>query len=233
MIAAAIETDLFARNPPQIAPTPPMTTSTVETMPAPVATSTPVVSTPAVSGRLSVLTNGTLNSGDVVTLLATVTRGFADRITISFGTSTRTSVCTQSPCRAEFVMPNIQATTTANFQAVFQIVEGNAISSNTSTAQATVVPNQITTSILLTVPSQSIYGGSRTIRAEADPSLNVRSLRIMMDDVLLYDCTGSQRCEYTEQESARGGTVHSVYVVATDGEYRRLSSNTVTIPVVQ
>lgn len=238
MTAANIEADLFTRNPPQITPAPVSTTSTPSTNPAP--TSTPSVppiapntSTLPVAGRLTVLTNGNVSSGDIVTLLASVTRGFADRIIISFGTSSRTSICNQSPCRAEFAMPNVQATTTASFQAVFQIGEGANIVSNTSTAETFVVPNQITTGIQLHVPTQSIYGSSRTIRVEADPSLNVRSLRIMMDDAVLYECTGSQRCEYTEQESARGGTIHSVYVIVTDGDYRRLSSNTVIIPVVQ
>jgi hypothetical protein len=210
-------------------------TSTTPVTPTP--TSTPITPTSTnssmIDGRVEVLTNGPYTSGDTVTVLASVTRGFADRILLSFGATGTPSVCSNNPCRGEFLIPNVQATTTLQIQAIFEIGQGTDRISNTSTASLTVLPNRFSSLIRVIAPAQVSYGSNRDVRVEVDPSLGVRTIQILIDGTIVRDCTFAQLCQFTEQESRVPGTRRSVSAIVTDLDYRRIYSDSVSFDVVQ
>lgn len=212
----------------QLPPTSTMPVTPTSTVVTPTSTNSALV-----DGRIEVLTNGPYTSGDTVTVLASVTRGFTDRILLSFGASSTPSTCSNNPCRGEFLIPNVQATTTLQIQAIFEIGQGNDRISNTSTAELTVLPNRFSSLIRVIAPPLVSYGSNRDVRVEVDPSLGVRTIQILIDGTAVRDCTFAQLCEFTEQESRAVGTRRQVSAIVTNLEYRRIYSDSVSFNVVQ
>lgn len=196
-------------------------------------TSTPIAtSTSLISGRIEILTNGTLTAGDPITVLASVARGFADRITLSLGTSTP-ATCSTSPCRGEFTLPLSQTTSTLTLQAVFSIGEGPEAASSTATLNITVLPNHISSAIFITAPQQVIRHNDRTLRAEVNETFSPRTIKLMVDDIVIRECSNVQSCELTQQEVSPAGTRHQVYAIVTNELDQRLFSPLSTFEVVQ
>lgn len=236
--AATIDADVRARA-TITTPTAPVATSTPVT---PVATTTPATptstpatpaSTTAFDGRVDILSSGPYSPGDIVTVLGSVTRGFVDHISLSYGTSTALARCTTSPCRADLTIPNTRTTSTIPLRAVFSTGEGATLVTTTATKDLVILPNRISSEIRILRQSQVLYGASRVIRVELDPSLEARQIKLYMDDVMIKECTNTQSCESYENETSRGGTTHVLYAVVTDRDYRFVYSELSTFQVVQ
>ena len=230
-LAGTIDLDLQART----APTPPLATTPATTTPVvvPPPVTTPTSTTPLLTGRIDILSTGPYIAGDTVTVLASLTHGYADRISLSFGTGAQPSRCANNPCRAEFVIPNVQTTTTIPLQAIFTAGEGTNIITGTTTQEITALPNPTSDAILVLTPVQGIYGGGRRIRVEVAPTMSARNIKIVVDDLVKQECFSTQGCEYSEQETQRGGTHHSVYAIVIDGDFHRWFSPVSTFPVVE
>ena len=236
--AATIDADIRARvtTPTPTAPvatsTPvtPVTTSTPTTPATP--TSTPT-STVAFDGRVDILSSGPYSPGAIVTVLGSVTRGYVDHISLSYGTSTALARCTTSPCRSDLTVPNARTTSTIPLRAVFSTGEGETLVSTTATKELVILPNRISSEIRILRQSQVLYGASRVIRVEVDSSLEARQIKLYMDDVMIKECTGAQSCESYENETSPGGTTHTLYAVVTDPDYRFVYSELSTFQVVQ
>ena len=207
------------------------TTSTPIVIPTPTSTSPSAIL--PVAGRLDVLNSGPFTAGDTITVLATVTRGFADRIVLSLSTSTLPSICTRTPCRAEIVLPNVPTTTTLTLQAIFELNQGTSLITNTSTAEIIVRPNAFSSLIRVTAPSRVIYGTNRDIQAEADASVSARTIELTVDGVTVKTCNLVQFCSFTEQENAAVGAQRRVGAIVTDREFRRIFSDITTFEVVR
>jgi hypothetical protein len=236
--AATIDADVRART-TVTTPTAPVATSTPVT---PVTTSTPTTpatptstptSTVAFDGRVDILSSGPYSPGAIVTVLGSVTRGYVDHISLSYGTSTALARCTTSPCRADLTVPNVRTTSTIPLRAVFSTGEGETLVSTTATKDLIILPNRISSEIRILRQSQVLYGASRVIRVELDSSLEARQIHLYMDEVLIKECTGTQSCESYENETSPGGTTHTLYAVVTDRDYRFVYSELSTFQVVQ
>lgn len=235
--SATIDADLRAR---AIVPTPPILTAP-STPTAPVVTSTPAgitaTTTPMAiatfEGRVDILNAGPYSPGSVVTVLASLSRGFIDHIYLSYGTSTALARCTTSPCRADLTIPNARTTTTIPLRAVFSAGEGATLVSTTATRDLVILPNRISSEIRILRQAQVLYGASRVVRVELDSSIEARQIKLFMDDVMIKECTGTQNCESYENETSPGGTTHTLYAVVTDRDYRFVYSELSTFQVVQ
>ncbi len=237
--ATTIDLDLRARMTTPTVPIAPVTTTTPVT---PVVTSTPSTptttpvtptSTSLIDGRLSILTNGPYNPGDIVTVLGAVTRGFIDRITLGYGTSTVLATCTTSPCRGEFMVPNARVTSTLPLRAIFTAGEGRDLIAATTTAELVITPSRSSSEIHVTGQSQVVYGNFRQIRVDVDPTLQARAIKLAVDDIVLKECDGVQWCNLDENETARVGSTRTFYAIVTDSDYKTVYSDPFTFQVVR
>lgn len=237
-----IENDLVARwnllHPSAASPTSTATTSTAtNVVPTSTNTTTNAVIDPStlpIAGQVSILNTGPFTSGDTVTVVATVSRGFADRILLNFGgTSTTQGSCLSSPCRIDWTLPNVATTTNLDIQAVFQTIAGTSYISNTSTASVVVHSNSASGGVQITAPTTAIYGNNVDFLAVVDNSISARSIQITLDGITIHTCDLSQSCQYTKQESGAAGTNHTVGAIVTNSDYRLIYSNPVSYQVVQ
>lgn len=239
-----IDADLASRR-ALSSPVVPPTNTTVSTSTPPTTTTSTTSSTPTsstsinpaslpIAGQVSILNNGPFTSGDTVTVVATVTRGFADRILVNFGgTSTTQGNCLSSPCRIDWRLPNVATTTNLDIQAIFQTAVGTSYLSNTSTASLTVRPSAASGAIHITAPTTAIYGNNVDFQADVDNSISARSIQITLDGNTIHTCDLTQTCQYTKQESGSTGSTHTVGAIVTTSDYVQIYSNPTRYQVVQ
>ncbi len=225
---ATVVTPPVVTTPTSTPVTPPVTTPTSTTPTTSSTTPTP----PPMEGRIEVLTTGPYQAGDVLNILTSVTRGFADRISFTFGTSSPIT-CSTLPCQVEVTVPEVQTTSTIQLQAVLSIGEGTSLVAATTTKEITISPTPVSNLIEVIVPGESIYGTTYRIRVQGTADFSPRTIKVMVDGILKRECTQRRVCEFAEIETARGGTRHSVYGIVTDVNEQRFLSPTVSFPVVE
>lgn len=228
-----IDLDRRARQPAPVSPLPPPTPPQPPTSTPPTPTPPPAPPAVTIEGQLDILSAGPYRPGDVVTILASVRRGFVDRISLSHGTGTALAQCATNPCRTDFTIPAARVTSTIPLRAVFSVGEGETRVATTATRELVVLPSQVSNDIQILRQAEVMYGASRVIRVEVGFNLEARVIRLMMDDTLLKECTATQTCESYETEVAPGGTVHTLYAIVTDRDYRSVYSPISTFRVVQ
>lgn len=229
-----IDTDLQARALLE-APTSPTVITPTTTVEAPV-TSTPSTPPPIttstqsiVSGRIDLLTLGSISSGDTITVLTSLTRGLIDSASIHFGASS-TSACAQFPCRSELVAPIVQTTTTVPLQAVFRAADGTY---STTTRDVVVLPNLLSRFIHLTAPTQVLMGIARELRVDVENSLAARYIRIVLDGQLVAECASTQYCSLVQAEDSTSPRTRTVYATVITADYQEISTTSTSFTVVR
>lgn len=202
-------------------PPTPAPTSTTSTVPVPAPTPSPS------SHRLLLeLTPSAPRLGGSITLRAEAQPATANLLKLYFeGVLQHT--CDYYLCSMSLDLPATSAR--GSFTA---LAEARWSTGETTSSTLVVTPQAGTPYISLAMPQDIEPGAQREVIATATNGFIARYIDIYLDGGVVRGCVDQQECRYTAPEAGAIGTLHSIYVIATDRNGQTARTETKTLEVV-